>query len=80
MTITVKLFATFRDFSPQEAVNATFEAEVGAPETVRGLLNVLSLPEDLPRIVLVNGRQATEDSSLSAGDTVSIFPPLIGGH
>jgi molybdopterin converting factor small subunit len=80
MTITVRLFATFRGFSPKEALDAPFEAEVGEHETVQGLLRMLSLPEDLPRIVLVNGRQATDDSSLSRGDTVSIFPPLIGGH
>jgi molybdopterin converting factor small subunit len=80
MTITVRLFATFREFSPKEAGNARFEVEVDEHESVQGLLTMLSLPEDLPRIVLVNGRQATEDSSLSAGDMVSIFPPLIGGQ
>jgi len=80
MTITVRLFATFREFSPKEAVNATLALEVGEHESVQGLVNMLSLPEDLPRIVLVNGQQATEDSALRAGDMVSIFPPLIGGQ
>ena len=80
MTVRVRLFATFREFSPAEAVNATFPVEVDEHGTVQGLLKLLSLPEDLARIVLVNGRQVTEDSSLSPGDTVSIFPPLIGGQ
>ena len=80
MKITVKLFATFRDYLPQDAVNGAFGVELEAKRTVRELIQTLSLPEDIPKIVLVNGRQTEEESELQAGDTVSIFPPLAGGR
>jgi molybdopterin synthase sulfur carrier subunit len=78
--VTVKLFATFRDFLPRHAVRSGLGMDVAAHGTVRGLIKALSLPEELPRIILVNGQYASEDSLLNDGDTVSIFPPLIGGR
>jgi molybdopterin converting factor small subunit len=54
--------------------------DVDEHATVRGLLKALCVPDDLPRIVLVNGQYASEDSLLNAGDIVSVFPPLIGGR
>jgi molybdopterin converting factor small subunit len=54
--------------------------EVQQHDTVRTVMRALAVPDDLPRIVLVNGRHASEDSLLADGDTVSVFPPLIGGR
>jgi sulfur carrier protein ThiS len=48
--------------------------------TVQALLQALGVPDDLPKIVLVNGQHATEYRRLTDGDIVSIFPPLIGGR
>ena len=79
MTVTVRLFATFREFLPQEAINAGWEIDMAADETVRGLLATLQLPNDLPRLVLVNGRYAADHEPLCDGDHVAICPPLIGG-
>jgi molybdopterin converting factor small subunit len=47
--------------------------------SVAAVLKALHVPDDLPRIVLINGLHAAEDSRLTDGDVVSIFPPLIGG-
>ena len=80
MKITVKLFATLREFLPEDAVNAAFGVDVEARQTVRELLKRLKLPEDLPKIVLVNGQHTAGDTELREGDTVSIFPPLVGGE
>jgi len=80
MKITVKLFATFRDFLPKDAVNAAFGIEVEQEPTVQELIKTLNLPRDIPKIVLINGRQTEEDITLHDGDTVSIFPPLAGGR
>jgi molybdopterin converting factor small subunit len=78
--VTVRLFATFRDFLPQHAVQSALHVDVNAPETVQALLTALHVPEDLPKIVLVNGKYASDDSLLTEGDVVSVFPPLIGGR
>jgi molybdopterin converting factor small subunit len=40
----------------------------------------VGVPDDLPKIVLVNGQHASENSLLTDGDIVSVFPPLIGGR
>jgi len=80
MKITVKLFATFRDFLPKDAINAAFGVEVEQEPTVQELIKTLNLPGDIPKIVLINGRQTEEDIALHEGDTVSIFPPLAGGR
>lgn len=47
--------------------------------TVRGLMERLSIPAEMSRIVLVNGREAEDDAQLEAGDVVDVFPPLAGG-
>lgn len=80
MTVTVRLFATFRDMSPKQAARSSLGIDVDEHETVQGLLKRLSLPDELPRIILVNGLFTPEDSHLREGDVVSIFPPLIGGQ
>jgi len=80
MTVTVRLFATFRDFLPQHAIQSGLQMDVCEYDTVEALMQALSVPDDLPRIVLVNGQHATENSILADGDIVSVFPPLIGGR
>jgi molybdopterin converting factor small subunit len=78
--VTVKLFATFRDFLPEPAAQCTLGLDVDSHATVRNVLTRLGVPDDLPRIVLINGHYAAEDCHLDRGDVVSIFPPLIGGR
>jgi molybdopterin converting factor small subunit len=80
MTVTIRLFATFRAFLPQDAIRSGLQMEVNEHDTVRALMKVLCVPDDLPRIVLVNGQLASEDRLLTDGDIVSVFPPLIGGR
>jgi sulfur-carrier protein len=80
MIVTVRLFATFRDFLPQDTIRSGLRLDVREHDTVRTLMKLLSVPDDLPRIVLVNGQHASEDRLLTDGDMVSVFPPLIGGR
>jgi molybdopterin converting factor small subunit len=47
--------------------------------TVQALMKALRVPDELAKIVLVNGQHASEDSFLTDGDIVTVFPPLIGG-
>jgi molybdopterin synthase sulfur carrier subunit len=79
MKVTVRLFATFRDFLPQHAVRSALQLDVEEHRGVKAVLKALRVPDDLPRIVLINGLHAAEDSLLTEGDIVSVFPPLIGG-
>ena len=79
MKITVRLFATFRDFLPQQAVRSAVRLEIEEDKRVGAVLKALHVPVELPRIVLINGLHAAEDTVLTDGDVVSVFPPLIGG-
>jgi sulfur-carrier protein len=54
--------------------------DVHEHDTVQALMQALGVPDDLPKIILVNGQHASERSLLSDGDIVSVFPPLIGGR
>jgi molybdopterin converting factor small subunit len=80
VTVTVRLFATFRDFLPQHAIRSGLQLDVHEHDTVQALMKALRVPDDLPKIVLVNGQHASENSLLMDGDIVSVFPPLIGGR
>lgn len=80
MTVTVRLFATFRDYLPPEAMHGGWVVHIAAGETICDLLTTLQIPDDLPRIVLVNGCYAAEHQALNEGDHIAVFPPLIGGR
>ena len=80
MTVTLRLFATFRAFLPHGAIRSGLQMEVNEHDNVRALMKLLCVPDDLPKIVLVNGQHASEDRLLTDGDVVSVFPPLIGGR
>lgn len=40
----------------------------------------LGMPADMARVVLVNGQDAEPDRRLADGDSIAIFPPLMGGR
>lgn len=73
MTVTVKLFATFRE--------GRFKVERRSyPEqtTIGEVIQQLELPEDQLGAILLNARHVEQDAVLYEGDTLSIFP-LVGG-
>ncbi len=74
-TITLKLFATLRELSPEN-----WEAyPVNPGMSVRDLLAELRIPEDQMKVVFINGVIKTADSPINDGDRVGIFPPVGGG-
>lgn len=74
MTITVKLFATLRDFGPE-----TEERSVPENSTVESVVNSLTLPEDIPLLIIVNGVHTDPKQRLNEGDVLALFPPVGGG-
>jgi molybdopterin converting factor small subunit len=77
MRIQVKLFAGLRDLLPEG--QSPFPAEVPEGATVADALRSLRVPEEKPKILLVNGRHAMPDYALQEGDVLSVFPPVAGG-
>ena len=79
MKIEVALYATLSKYLPPGAQNRKAVIEVRDGATVREVLSHLGIPQDLPNILLTNGRQAPEETVLKDGDVLSVFPPLAGG-
>ena len=76
--ITVKLFAALREHI-KDQLNGTCEIELPEHATVAQVLAHFHIPEDIPKIILINGVQKTAPDMLHDGDTLSVFPPIAGG-
>ena len=79
MNVHVALYAGLSRYLPPGAQNrkGTIDAPDGA--TVLDVKRQLGMPDDLPGILLLNGKQAAPDTVMREGDTLAIFPPLAGG-
>jgi len=78
--ISIQLFATLNRFRPSDReADGTTAVDLPAGSTVHDLSVALRIPPELPRVVLVNGRDATPGWRLEPGDVVALFPPLVGG-
>jgi molybdopterin converting factor small subunit len=76
ITVTVKFFATLRQYGPAKEV-------LTIPENseIKLLFDKYGIPKDERRaIILVNGRPHKDlKTVMKDGDLVSIFPPIGGG-
>jgi len=79
MEVTVKLFATLRDFLPKNSDGKSCRVEIDENTTIKQIITQLKLPEEIPKIILVNGLNGSIDQTLKDGDVLSIFPPVAGG-
>lgn len=55
------------------------EIVIKAGSTVDDLIKKLKLAYKYTRVIKVNGEKANLNTELSEGDSVLIFPPVIGG-
>lgn len=77
MKVEVRLYATLRKYGPPQEgplVMALIEGD-----QVARLLEILGIPPEVEKVILVNGRPAQRDSILNEGDIVVLFPPVAGG-
>ena len=79
MEIQVRLFANLAAYGPPAARGEAARVELPEGATVRDLLARLRIPDEGPRLLLVNGRDADAGATLKAGDVVDVLPPLVGG-
>ena len=80
MKIEVRLFATLATYLPDESDGRSAALEVADGSTVADVVRLLAIPDDMPFIVMVDGRDAALDRPLGDGDVLSLFPPLAGGR
>ena len=79
MEVKVKLFATLRDYLPKGSDGKSCQMEIDDTTTIEQIITKLKIPDEIPKIILVNGLQGSMDQTLKEGDTVSIFTPIAGG-
>ena len=79
MEIEVKLFATLRDYLPKGSDRFSCKMEIDGMTRIRDIVSRLKVPDDIPKIILLNGVHGKEDQVLKEGDVLSIFPPVAGG-
>jgi len=79
MEIEVKLFATLRDYLPKGSSRFSCRMVVEGPTRVQDILSRLKIPEQIPKIILINGVHGKKEQVLKEGDVLSIFPPVAGG-
>ncbi len=77
MRIQIKLFADLRRYLPDGEPSVSAEFPDGA--SIAEVLQSYGVPEEKPRIILVNGRHAPITQALQDGDLLSVFPPVAGG-
>ena len=74
MNVTVRLFASLRQFGPDEQANAFPEGT-----TIDDVVRALRIPGTIRLLRIVNGRHRPADHVLMDGDELALFPPIAGG-
>jgi len=74
MKVKVKLFASLREYGPEEQI-------IDLPDnaTIEGVISLLVLPEKIPLLRIVNGEHRPVKHPLKDGDELALFPPIAGG-
>jgi molybdopterin synthase sulfur carrier subunit len=79
MKVELCFYASFASRLPENREGNSCTTEIDEGSTVRELLDKMGLPEDLPKIVFLNGLHAKYDDVLKPGDRLAVFPPIAGG-
>ena len=79
MQVKVKLFATLREYLPKDSDGRSCLMDIDKTTTIEQIIATFNIPEEIPKIILVNGLNGTMDQTLKEGDELSVFPPVAGG-
>lgn len=74
MNVTVKLFATLREYG--DKIQAMEFPDGMVPEEI---IKVLNIPTEEVAIIMINGRGSKLDTPIKEGDVIALFPPVGGG-
>ena len=77
MQVIVELWAHLIEYAPDG--QKSFRVSCNPETDVAWLLSELGVPKTIPKVVLINGRHASQDTRLTDGDEIIIFPPTAGG-
>ncbi|MFA5902687.1 MAG: MoaD/ThiS family protein [Desulfobacula sp.] len=73
--IDLRLFVTLSGYLPEN----NERLEIHENTTVEKLISDLGIPDDLVKLIFVNGKRQDRAYKLKHGDRVGLFPPVGGG-
>ena len=81
ISITIKIHHGFKKFLPAgmktgEPLDITLEENTTVGDLVG---DKIKLPQDMPKMILINGLHSKDQQTLKDGDKVSLFMPMAGG-
>jgi sulfur carrier protein ThiS len=83
MKITLRLYATLRDYLPPDTPGGQIRLDLPEAATVPAALASLAVPLALAHIVMVNGRHVLRPDlahrPLHEGDELAVWPAIGGG-
>ncbi len=83
MKITLKLYASLKQFLPEGARGNEAEVDLAEGASVRSMLDDIGMPAGVYKLVLVNGvfivPEERETRLFIEGDVLAIWPPVAGG-
>jgi molybdopterin converting factor small subunit len=80
MIVEIKIFSTLKRYvAESDMLVGDNRWEIPEGITACELGKKLKIPEKEIKIILINGRKANDDHVLNEGDSVYIFPLLMGG-
>ncbi len=79
MWITVKLYAILRQYFAEASPGQGQVVEAPEGSTGRDVIRRMGVPDDVPLVAMVNGTVQPLQHVLQDGDTLHVFPPVVGG-
>ncbi len=77
MRIEVELIAFIQKYAP--GGKHVFDMDLQSGATVTTVVEKLGIPDTEPRLTLINGSHAQDDTELHEGDTLVLLTPVEGG-
>ena len=74
MNVTIRLFASLRQFGPDEQV-----ATLPEGTSIDDVIQTLHIPGTIRLLRIVNGEHRQADHVLKDKDELALFPPIAGG-
>ena len=77
--IELRLFHSLSKLLPKEEGNLSHRFTLPQGTTIEEVLKMISVPQDLPIIILLNGISVGQNTKLSSDDVLSLMLPAGGG-
>jgi len=79
MQVEVRFYAAMRTYAPQLPIGQPLVVDLPDGASVGDVTKMFGIPDDIPKILVVNGIKDDLLRPLKDGDRIGIFSPVGGG-